>query len=110
LNELPELVIITAHWQRHQLERLFWNGHGWYSGCCGVAAAVTMKTFSAPNATEACVSPFNLVYNVAGKKQAINRVKLGSATQQSLCSTILCQNACSALYDIVNGSKENTGY
>jgi hypothetical protein len=82
----------------------------------GVEAVVkVMKTFPKCQTlqTSACAALHNVVCkNVTGKKKAIESGGIEvvlAAINNHLGSVILCEIACWALCNIVNGSKENTG-
>jgi hypothetical protein len=81
----------------------------------GVEAVVkVMKTFPKCQALQlnACTSLLNLAFCSIGEAKAIDSSGIEvllAAINNHLDSAIVCKHACSALFNIVNGSKENTG-
>jgi hypothetical protein len=116
LNELAELT--TLHKTLKVITDLTFGSERsevFIAAIGGVEAVVkVMKTFPKcqPLQEYACRTLLNLAYCSIGKAKAIESggiEVLLAAVNNHLYSSILCEKACAALCNIVDGSKENTG-
>jgi hypothetical protein len=117
LNELAELTTLSK--TLSVIVRLTFRHEQSSVGIAAIGGAEavvkTMKTF--PNCQmlqeDACGALLNLTcYNTTGKKEAIESGGIEVvlvAINNHLGSSFLCERACKALFNIANGSKENTG-
>jgi hypothetical protein len=117
LNELAELTTLSK--TLSGIVRLTFRHKESSVGIAAIGGAEAvvkiMKTF--PNCQmlqeDACGALLNLTcYNTTGKKEAIESGGIEVvlvAINNHLGSSFLCERACKALFNIANGSKENTG-